>query len=108
VVTQAGQPVGVGLFLQRAVEARVLEGERGLLADAARQLDLVGAEVTLLACLDQAHQAVPGVRVQLKVGENVVASAQTDQKGRAEFTDVGGGRYIFRNLFIRASGARNL
>jgi D-alanine-D-alanine ligase len=27
--------------------------------------------------------------------------------GRAEFTDVGGGRYIFRNLFIRASGARN-
>jgi hypothetical protein len=38
--------------------------------------------------LDQAHQAVPGVRVQLKVGEDVVASAQTDQKGRAEFTEL--------------------
>jgi len=28
--------------------------------------------------------------------------------GRAEFTDAGGGRYVFRNLFIRASGARSL
>jgi hypothetical protein len=38
-----------------------------------------------VSVLDQANQAVPGVQVQLKMGQNVVSSAQTDQKGHAEF-----------------------
>jgi hypothetical protein len=43
--------------------------------------------------LDQTSQAVPGARVQLMVGQRVVASAGTDEKGRARFTQLAPARY---------------
>jgi hypothetical protein len=43
--------------------------------------------------LDQTSQAVPGARVQLKVGQQVVASAETDENGRARFTQLTPARY---------------
>jgi len=43
--------------------------------------------------LDQSGQAVPGARIQLKVGEEVVASAETDEKGHARFTQLAPARY---------------
>ena len=43
--------------------------------------------------LDQTSQAVPGARVQLQVGRQVVASAETDEKGQARFTQLTPARY---------------
>ena len=43
--------------------------------------------------LDQSKQAVPGARIQLKLGDKVVASAETDEKGRARFTLLTPARY---------------
>ena len=42
---------------------------------------------------DHSSQAVPGARVQLKVGQEVVATAETDEKGRARFTRITPARY---------------
>src|ERR1035437_11045878 len=42
---------------------------------------------------DQSSQAVPGARVQLKVGQEVVASAETDEKGHARFSGLTPARY---------------
>jgi len=47
-------------------------------------------EVTVL---DQTSQAVPGARIQLKIDQQVVASAETDEKGRARFTQLTPARY---------------
>lgn len=47
-------------------------------------------EVTVL---DQTSQAVPGARIQLKVDQQVVASAETDEKGHARFTQLAPARY---------------
>jgi hypothetical protein len=41
-----------------------------------------------VAVLDQSGQPVPGVQVQLRLGQEVVASAQTGQNGRAAFTQL--------------------
>ncbi|MGB7722352.1 MAG: carboxypeptidase-like regulatory domain-containing protein, partial [Bryobacteraceae bacterium] len=49
-----------------------------------------GIDVTVL---DQTSQAVPGARVQLQVGQQVVASAGTDEKGHARFTQLTPARY---------------
>jgi protocatechuate 3,4-dioxygenase beta subunit len=46
------------------------------------------APVIDVTVLDQSNQAVPGARVQLKVGQQVVASAETDENGRARFTQL--------------------
>ena len=43
--------------------------------------------------LDQTSQAVPGARIQLKVDQQVVASAETDEKGHARFTRLTPARY---------------
>jgi hypothetical protein len=43
--------------------------------------------------LDQTSQAVPGARVQLKVGQEVAASAGTDEKGRVTFAHLTPARY---------------
>ncbi len=43
--------------------------------------------------LDQTSQAVPGARVQLKIGQQVVASAETDENGHARFTQLTPARY---------------
>jgi hypothetical protein len=42
---------------------------------------------------DQSSQAVPGARVQLQIGQEVVATAETDEKGRARFTRIASARY---------------
>ena len=47
-------------------------------------------EVTVL---DQTSQAVPGARIRLMLGQQVVASAETDEKGRARFTQLAPARY---------------
>ena len=49
-----------------------------------------GIDVTVL---DQTSQAVSGARVQLQVGQQVVASAGTDEKGHARFTQLTPARY---------------
>ena len=43
--------------------------------------------------LDQTSQAVPGARIQLKLGDRLVASAETDENGRARFTQLTPARY---------------
>jgi hypothetical protein len=51
------------------------------------------APVIDVTVFDQSSQAVPGARVQLKVGQEVVATAETDEKGRARFTRITPARY---------------
>lgn len=51
-----------------------------------------GATVDV-SVLDQENKAVSGVRVQLKTDQNVVASAETDQRGHAQFTQLKPARY---------------
>jgi hypothetical protein len=46
------------------------------------------ASVIDVTVLDQTTQAVPGARVQLTIGQQVVASAETDEHGRARFTQL--------------------
>jgi hypothetical protein len=46
-----------------------------------------------VAVVDQANQPVPGVRLQLKLGDTIIASAETDVGGHAAFPDVKPGRY---------------
>ncbi|MGA2327839.1 MAG: carboxypeptidase regulatory-like domain-containing protein [Bryobacteraceae bacterium] len=46
-----------------------------------------------VAVLDQFGQPVPGVQVQLRLGQDLVASAQTDQNGHAAFTQLKPARY---------------
>src|SRR5437867_7964118 len=41
-----------------------------------------------ISILDQANRPVPGVRMELKSAQANVASAETDQYGRAEFTQL--------------------
>ncbi|MGC9971040.1 MAG: carboxypeptidase regulatory-like domain-containing protein [Bryobacteraceae bacterium] len=41
-----------------------------------------------VAVLDQSGQPVPGVQVQLRIGQDLVASAQTGQNGHAAFTQL--------------------
>jgi hypothetical protein len=43
--------------------------------------------------LDQTSQAVSGARIQLKLGDKLVASADTDENGRARFTQLAPARY---------------
>jgi hypothetical protein len=43
--------------------------------------------------LDQAHAAVPGVRVQVQNGQDVVASVLTDEQGRARIVSLKPARY---------------
>ena len=43
--------------------------------------------------LNQSNQPIPGVRLQLKLGETAIASAETDPSGHAAFADVKPGRY---------------
>ncbi|HEV2446420.1 MAG TPA: carboxypeptidase-like regulatory domain-containing protein, partial [Candidatus Sulfopaludibacter sp.] len=43
--------------------------------------------------LDSSTLPVPAVRVQVRSGESVVASADTDEKGQAQFPDLPPGRY---------------
>lgn len=43
--------------------------------------------------LDQTSQAVPGARIQLKLGDKLVALAETDENGRARFTQLTPARY---------------
>jgi hypothetical protein len=49
-----------------------------------------GIDVTVL---DQTSQAVAGARIQLKLGDKVVASAETNEHGRARFTRLAPARY---------------
>src|SRR6476469_6472166 len=46
-----------------------------------------GITVTV-SILDQANQAVDGVRVQLKSNQDAVSSTDTNQQGHAEFTQL--------------------
>src|ERR1039457_6085360 len=43
--------------------------------------------------VNQSNQPIPGVRLQLKLGETAIASAETDPSGHAAFADVKPGRY---------------
>src|SRR5450759_3624169 len=43
--------------------------------------------------LDGSNRPIPGVRVELKAGGELVASIQTDEKGRAEFGELKPVRY---------------
>src|SRR5664279_1254737 len=43
--------------------------------------------------IDGSNRPVPGVRVELKAGGELVASKQTDEKGRAEFGELKPARY---------------
>src|SRR6185369_4637440 len=51
-----------------------------------------GITVTV-SVLDQANQAVDGVRVQLKSNQDVVSFTDTNQQGRAEFSQLRPGHY---------------
>ena len=57
VVEQARETVGDRLVLHAPVEARVLDGHCGLLAEGSRQGDLLVAPATLRICLDEHHDA---------------------------------------------------
>ncbi len=46
-----------------------------------------------VAVVDTANQAVPGVQVQLKIGQSVISSVVTDPKGHAEFAQLKPERY---------------
>ena len=46
-----------------------------------------------ISTIDSAGQPVAGVAVVLKIGESVMASAETNAKGRAEFVDMKPGHY---------------
>ena len=43
--------------------------------------------------LDGSNRPIPGVRVELKAGGELVASIQTDARGRAEFGELKPARY---------------
>src|ERR1700730_2002861 len=47
--------------------------------------DAVSVTITTV---DEARRVIPGVRVQLQIGQNIVASAETDQQGLATFTEL--------------------
>ena len=51
------------------------------------------AAVIDVTVLDQSSQSVPGTRVQLKIDQQVVASAETDEKGHARFAQLTPARY---------------
>lgn len=46
-----------------------------------------------VSVVDAANQPIPGVRLELKLADSAVASAQTDASGRASFPDLKPGRY---------------
>src|ERR1017187_1584195 len=50
-------------------------------------------DVTVLTHFNQSNHPIPGVRLQLKLGETAIASAETDPSGHAAFADVKPGRY---------------
>jgi hypothetical protein len=65
-----------------------------LLQAAARCAPLMPAGPTLdVSILDSSGLPVPGVAVLLKIGSGIIASAETDAKGHAQFVDMKPGRY---------------
>ncbi|MDR3699945.1 MAG: TonB-dependent receptor [Candidatus Sulfopaludibacter sp.] len=63
-----------------------------------------------VSTLDSSGHAVPGVAVVLKVGDGVIATAQTDASGHAEFVDMKPGRYEITatKAGFEATGKKNL
>jgi len=58
------------------------------------QITASAGELTIdVAAVDQGRQAVPGVKVQLRVGESVASEMETGANGHAEFKGLKAGQY---------------
>jgi hypothetical protein len=52
-----------------------------------------GTVSVTITTFDEMHRGLSGARVQLQIGQNIVATAETDQLGRAAFTELKSAHY---------------